>query len=133
MKFKQSPKRIIRELIGAPFVYWMFIPCLFFDISLELYHRICFRLYSLPYIKRSQYIKIDRQKLAYLNLFEKFNCMYCGYVNGLLHYSSVIAGETEKYWCGIMHQKKNGFKAPKHHKDFLPFDDKEAFDEFLKK
>ena len=41
--------------------------------------------------------------LHYLNPMEKFNCWYCGYVNGLLAYVQEIAGRTEQYWCPIKH------------------------------
>jgi len=78
-------------------------------------------------IKRNKYIKIDRHKLKYLNWFEKLNCIYCGYANGFLHYASVIAAETEKYWCGIKHSKDKNFIPPNHHKDFLEYGDGEAF------
>jgi hypothetical protein len=88
---------------------------------------------GIPYIRRRDHIRIDRQKLCYLKWYEKINCMYCGYVNGWLHYASAIAKETEAYWCGITHNKYDGFKPPEHHKDFLPYADKKAFDEFVNK
>ena len=46
---------------------------------------------------------MDRRKLAYLNSIEKFNCVYCEYVNGLIAYVQEIAGRTEQYWCPIKH------------------------------
>lgn len=83
----------------------MIIPVIIADIWLELYHRVCFPLYGIKTVERRAYIKIDRQKLAYLNRWQKLNCMYCGYVNGALHYRTEVAGRTEKYRCGIMHQQ----------------------------
>jgi hypothetical protein len=55
--------------------------------------------------------------------------MYCGYANGLLLYLKEIAGRTEKYWCGIMHENKPGFKPQEYQKekDFARFDDEEDF------
>ena len=88
------------------------------DVFLEIYHHICFALYDIPLVKRSDYIKIDRHKLEYLSRLEKVNCAYCGYVNGLAGYFSAIASETEKYWCAIKHQEQAEFKEPEHHKDF---------------
>lgn len=111
----------------------MILPIIILDLFLEIYHRICFLLYKLPYVKRSTYIKIDRQKLSYLNWLEKLNCMYCSYANGLFHYASIIAAATETYWCGIQHEKMKGFIPPKHHKDFLPYNDEEAFQRFIKR
>ncbi len=96
----------IRHLISAPFIYMMIVPFLFFDIFLEIYHRVCFTLYGIPKVKRSNYIVIDRHKLAYLNLMQKLNCVYCGYGNGLMAYGKEIAGRTEKYWCPIKHSKE---------------------------
>ncbi len=57
--------------------------------------------------------------------------MYCGYANGLLHYVSMIAAETERYWCSIKHQSKKGFREPVHHKDFLKFGDKKALEKLV--
>ena len=94
----------------------------------ELYHQIGFRLCKLDRVKRSDYIRIDRQKLAYLNPMEKLNCMYCGYANGLLRYAAEIAGRTEQYWCGIRHEEKGDFHMPEHHKNFTEFGNKEEFE-----
>ena len=105
----------------------MILPLLTFDVCLEIYHQICFRLYRIELVKRSEYIKIDRHKLKYLNWFDKINCAYCGYANGLMHYASIIAGETEKYWCGIKHQKDPNFIQPKHHSNFLTYGDEKAY------
>jgi hypothetical protein len=110
-----------------PVIYSMIFPLVIFDFCLEIYHQICFRLYKIPIIKRSSYIRIDRHKLQYLTRWEKLNCAYCGYANGLMHYASVIAGETEKYWCGIKHQKDPNFIPPEHHKDFLEYGDEESY------
>ena len=59
--------------------------------------------------------------------------MFCGYANGLVQYFGVIAARTEEYWCGIMHEKKKGYIPPEHHKDFIPYADKEAFKAYAKK
>ena len=54
--------------------------------------------------------------------------MYCGYINGLYTYAVQIAGETEKYWCGIKHQKDGSdFVEPKHHSEFLEYGDERAY------
>jgi len=127
MEFKKHPKRFFLHLIAAPFIYSMGIPLVIFDIWLEVYHRICFPCYSLPYVKRTNYIRIDRQKLKYLSIVEIMNCMYCGYANGLINYARVISGETERYWCGIKHKSGGGFVEPEHHKDFLEFGDETSY------
>jgi hypothetical protein len=46
---------------------------------------------------------IDRPFLATLNAIEKMNCMYCGYSNGVIAFTSEIASRTENYWYLIMY------------------------------
>lgn len=78
-------------------------------------------------IKRKNYIVFDRQRLAYLNPFEKAYCFYCGYVNGFLAYAVAIAGATESYWCAIKHKSFPGFVEEQHQKDFLEYGDAATF------
>ncbi len=60
--------------------------------------------------------------------------MYCGYANGLLAYVGKIAAETEKYWCGIKHDRSIGeLIEPEHHKDFIEYNDEEAYKEITPK
>ena len=125
-------RRRIRHTLTAPFIYSVFIAIIVLDIFVELYHRIGFRLCKLELVKRSDYIKIDRHKLKYLNWFDKINCAYCDYSNGVLRYACEIAARTEKYWCGIKHKQYKGFKEPKHHKNFLKYGDKKAFNKKFK-
>lgn len=83
-------------------------------------------------VKRAEYILVmDRNKLQYLNFFEKLGCMYCGYANGLLVYMKEVAGRTEKYWCGIMHEGKTGFKPQvyQEQENFARYNDKKDFDD----
>ncbi len=127
MEHLKLESRHLRHFISLPFIWFMLIPLIILDITIEIYHHICFSLYGLKLINRGQYIKIDRYKLQYLTWLQKLNCMYCGYANGLLNYATVIAGETEKYWCGIKHEREKSFVKPKHHKDFLEYGDEKSF------
>lgn len=129
MEQKKYPERWWRHLLAGPLIWLMIIPLVILDFFLKMYHQICFRLYRIPLVPRQNYIRIDRQKLAYLGPVDKLFCMYCGYANGLVHYASVIAGETEKYWCAIKHAKYPGFVPPAHHKDFLEYGDEAAYRE----
>lgn len=128
MQARSHPERLPFYLISAPFIYSVIIPAVILDLWIELYHRICFPLYGMSYVPRSEYIRLDRQKLAYLSSIEKLNCMYCGYVNGLFAYAVRIAGDTERFWCGIQHRQGGNFRSPVHHKDFVPYGDKQAFE-----
>lgn len=133
MEFKKHKNRFFKHLIATPFIYAVFLPLLLLDVFTEIYHRVCYPLYGFRYVKRSDYIRIDRHKLRYLNVFEKINCVYCGYANGLAQYFVRIASDTEKYWCGIRHKPGGTFNEPKHHKKLLAYNDEEAYREFLNK
>lgn len=129
-KRKSKKLRILRHAIATPFIWMMIVPVAFSDILIEIYHRICFPLYGIPYVNRYQYIRIiDRAKLPYLTWFERMGCAYCGYVNGWLHYASAIAGETEKYWCAIAHLEERGYKPAEHEASFVPYGSKEKLEE----
>ena len=96
----------LRSVLSIPFIYGMVIPLAFLDITVTLYQHICFRLYNIARVDRSRYVVIDRHQLAYLNGIEKFNCMYCGYGNGVIAYTREIVARTEQYWCPIKHARK---------------------------
>ncbi|MBU1119179.1 hypothetical protein KKH43_04835 [Patescibacteria group bacterium] len=127
MLYIKKTGTLIRHTLSAPLIFSVFIPLVIFDVWVELYHRICFPLYRIPTIKRGNYIKIDRQKLAYLTPLQKVYCVYCGYANGAVHYWSKIAAETEHYWCGIQHKKSKGYVQQKHQKDFAKYGDEKKF------
>lgn len=132
MDNKRYPDRWGRHLVSTPFLYMMIIPLLVVDVFTTIYHAVCFPLWGLPYVNRKNYIRIDRHKLSYLSVGDKLNCLYCGYANGLLHYASAVAGETERYWCAIKHQAVEGFIPPAHHQDFIEYGDQAAFERITK-
>mgnify|MGYP001254183194 CR=1 FL=1 len=127
MKYLKTPHRFLRHLPVLPFIYPAVVPILLMDIWVEIYHRVSFPFYGVPYVKRSRYVRIDRHKLKYLNILQKINCMYCGYANGVLQYWVRIFAETENYWCSIKHRESGDFVSPSHHMEFLEFGDKEAY------
>jgi hypothetical protein len=129
----RDPGIQIKYLLTAPLIYTLVIPLVLLDIGAELYHRICFPIYQIPYVKRRSHIRMmDRFHLPYLTLWEKIHCAYCGYANGLLSYLSAIAGETEGYWCGIMHKKYPNFSHRKGQGKLLPYGDETAFRTFVR-
>ena len=92
---------------------------------------MCFPIYGIARVRRSVYIVIDRQHLAYLNAIEKFNCMYCGYANGVLAYVREIAGRTEQYWCPIRHAVR--VRAPHaHYRAFVDYGDAKGYRQRLR-
>lgn len=94
------------SVITAPIIYSLIAPLLVLDLFLSLYQAICFRAYRIERARRSDFIVFDRRHLAYLNLLEKMNCIYCSYANGLLAYAVEIAARSEAYWCPIKHASR---------------------------
>ncbi len=110
-RLKQGVPRFVREssvpnLLTAPLIYSLVVPIAMLDAWISVYQAICFRAYGIARVRRSRYVVIDRQHLAYLNVIEKLNCVYCGYANGVLAYVREIAGRTEQYWCPIRHASR---------------------------
>jgi len=127
MNYLKASYKNIRHLPVFIFIWLPLIFVILLDIIIEIYHRISFPIYKVPCVLRGQYIKIDRHKLSYLSFRQKIYCMYCGYVNGVFAYWVKIAGETEKYWCGIKHRNQDGFHEPEHHQEFVDYGDKRQF------
>lgn len=114
------------HVLTAPIIYAVAIPLLLLDLMVTLYQAICFPLYGIPKVKRSDYLVFDRHHLAYLNLLEKLNCFYCSYANGLIPYFAEIVGRTEQYWCPIKHAER--LRAPhSRYRLFSEYGDAEGF------
>lgn len=90
-------------ILTTPVIWACFIPIVLLDVAMIVYQAVCFPVYGIPKVKRSEYLKLDRRHLAYLNWAEKLNCEYCGYANGVLACATEIAARTEQYWCPIKH------------------------------
>jgi len=96
----------IKNILTAPIIWSCLAPAILMDITISIFQNICFPVYGIPKVNRSNYIVIDRQYLSYLNIVERMNCIYCGYFNGVIGYTREIAGRTEQYWCPIKHARK---------------------------
>lgn len=90
-------------MLTAPLIYCVFLPFLLLDLVVTLYQMVCFPVYGIARVRRSEYLTFDRARLPYLNALEKFNCAYCSYANGVVGYVAEIAARTEQYWCAIKH------------------------------
>ncbi|MFA6407189.1 MAG: hypothetical protein WCV80_00595 [Candidatus Paceibacterota bacterium] len=131
MLYLKNKNAVWKNIIVIPVISFLVIPIAILDVCVEFYHRICFPLCKLAYIKRKTHIKIiDRGRLPYLTFWQKLYCMYCGYANGAIRYWMEIASITEKYWCGIKHEKDSEFVNPKEQEDFAEYGNQE---EFIKK
>jgi hypothetical protein len=104
----------------------MIVPLTLLDACLNVYQQIYFRALRIARVPRSDYIIFDRQHLAYLNGLEAFNCLYCGYANGVIAYAREIAARTEQYWCPIKHALR--IRDPHNrYQQFLQYGDAEGY------
>lgn len=113
-------------ILTAPVIYAMILPFVLLDITITIYQWICFPVYGIERVKRSDYFIFDRYHLAYLNILEAINCAYCSYGNGLMAYAGEIAARTERYWCPIKHARK-AISSHQHYIGFADFGDGETF------
>jgi len=119
-----------QNYLTAPIIYGMIVPLALLDLSISFYQMSCFPIYGISKVKRSGYFSFDHRHLAYLNIIEKFDCVYCSYANGLLAYSSEIVARTEQYFCPIKHaQKIKGTHA--RYQYFLDYGDAEDLHKML--
>lgn len=116
----------ILHIVTAPIIYALIVPFVLLDLFVTVYQWVCFPVYGIEKVKRSDYLIFDRYHLEYLNIIEKINCAYCSYGNGLLAYAREIAGRTEKYWCPIKHARRV-IAAHERYNQFAEFGDAEAF------
>ena len=110
----------------APVIYAGFLPMALLDAFLYLYQVVCFRVYRIQRVRRSEYVVLDRGDLPYLNALERFNCFYCGYANGLMAYATEIAARTEQYFCPIKHARRI-IAAHDHYPLFFEYGDAESY------
>ena len=112
--------------LTAPIIYGGIVPFCLLDLFLIVYQGICFPVYGIPKVKRSDYFLFDRAQLKYLNLLERFNCWYCSYGNGLFAYGAEIAARTEQHWCPIKHAQR--LRAPhSRYGHFLDYGDAKKY------
>ena len=95
-----------KNFLTMPVIYGMLVPLALLDLCISFYQLTCFPIYGIARVKRSNYILVDRQYLAYLNIIEKADCIYCGYAVGMIAYASEILARTEQYFCPIKHARK---------------------------
>ncbi len=116
----------IMMFVTAPVIYSCIIPFVLLDLFITFYQAICFPVYGIPKVKRGEYVVMDRKYLAYLNIIQKINCIYCEYGNGVIAYAREVAGRTEQYWCPIKHAKKAKGMHDRYY-DFIDYGDGDDF------
>ncbi len=117
-------------LLGAPVIYGMAVPLLIFDVLATVYQYVCFFVYGIPRVRRSDYLVIDRHRLPYLNAFEKMHCVYCSYANQLIEYAREINARSEQFFCPIKHARRT---LDPHHRTvrFFEYGDARAYSQNL--
>ncbi|MDP1594344.1 MAG: hypothetical protein Q8L80_08920 [Gallionella sp.] len=115
-----------QNFLTMPVIYSLIIPLVLFDLCVTFYQWICFPVYGIARVRRADYIVMDHQQLAYLNIIEKVHCMYCSYAVGMLGYAREVTARTEQYFCPIKHASKI-LSAHSRYKDFLDYGDAENF------
>ena len=130
-RLKQSIPSYLLEsrppnLLAAPVIYSMIIPIVILHLWISIYQLLCFPLFGIARVRHRDYIVIDRHKLAYLNGIEKFNCVYCGYANGVFAFVREITARTEQYWCPIQHRRTPRNTHGRYER-FLKYGDAEGY------
>lgn len=116
--------------LTAPIIYAGWIPFLVMDVFVTFYQAICFPIYRIPKVRRSDYLVFDREDLPYLNIIEKFNCFFCSYGNGVAAYTREVAARTEQYWCPIKHARRLA-AAHDRYPNFFDHGDAQAYQQGL--
>lgn len=119
-------------ILTIPFIWEMIIPVILIDIFVTIYQWVCFPIYKIPKVKRSEYVVMDRHKLFYLDRIEKINCWYCEYFNGVIAYVREVAARTEQFWCPIKHYKTLKERHSRYH-NFFEYGDYIEYREELEK
>lgn len=115
-----------QNFLTAPIIYSMIAPLALFDLCVTFYQVSCFPVYGIPRVRRSEYVVMDHQHLAYLNVIEKMHCMFCSYANGVIAYAREITARTEQYFCPIKHAQKM-LGAHDRYARFLDYGEAEDF------
>ncbi|MBI5815023.1 MAG: hypothetical protein HZB29_05380 [Nitrospinae bacterium] len=122
----------VLHIVTAPVIYSLIVPFAFLDLMATMYQWICFPVYGIKKVPREDFIVLDHHHLAYLNIIEKLNCVYCGYANGVAGYVREIGARTERYWCPIKHAKRIHEPHAYYH-DFVKYGDAEQYRRRLRK
>lgn len=130
-RLRRNPTHFALLFLTAPLIYGLIVPFVLADLCGTIYQQVCFRVYRIPRVKRREHVVLDRAKLQYLTLFQKLNCLYCEYGNGVISYVGEITARTEWYWCPIKHARD--IPEPHAHYDrFAGYGEGENFRGLLK-
>lgn len=106
-------------LISSPFIYGMFFPIVFIDISARIYQRVCFPIYGIKLVDRRKFVRLGGRGKGMVTLWDYMNCSYCGYANGVALFIREVLAQTERYWCPLRYTNLKNFVEPTHHAEFV--------------
>ena len=108
--FGSHVKRIgwLRTLSGA-FSMYLCIPGLMIShltFTVLLYQWFVCPIFGIKHVRWKDYVIIDRQRIKDLSFFDRLNCKFCGYANGLccmMNKEYDILAEYQKEMGGVRH------------------------------
>ena len=112
-----APMSLFVSLVGTLSTYACLVPLMLVDIFVWQFQNIYFRIAEIPRIDRKKYVILDRYRLWKLTLFQKINCLYCEYANGVVGYAKAVVNQMELYSCAIKHAAHP--LGQEHQRDFL--------------
>jgi hypothetical protein len=107
----------IYNILAAISCYICIFPLVLVDFFLWQFQNIYFKVYEIPLIDRKKYVVLDRYNLKKLTLWQKINCLYCEYANGVVGFSKAVVNQMELYSCAIKHVHQP--LGQEHHRDFF--------------
>lgn len=83
--------------------YLCIFPLVMVDVFIWQFQNIYFWGMEIPLIKRKNFVIMDRYMLGKLTIWQRINCFYCEYANGIVAYAKAVVNQTELYSCAIKH------------------------------
>jgi len=108
---------IFFDIIATLSTYACLLPLVFMDIFIWQFQNIYFRTSGIPLIERKKYVILDRFRLGKLSIWQKINCLYCEYANGVVGYAKAVVNQMELYSCAIKHSAHP--LGQEHQRDFF--------------
>lgn len=101
---KMRSQNFLTKIVLAISAYICFLALLFLGLLIWQFQNVYFRILDIPLIDRKKYVIMDRYKLLKLTFWQKLNCMYCEYANGIVAYAKAVVNQMELYSCAIKHE-----------------------------
>ena len=105
------------DIVATISTYICLIPLILLDVFVWQFQNVYFRVMEIPLLDRRKYVILDRYKLEKLSIWQKINCLYCEYANGIVGYVKAVVNQMELYSCAIKHAHHP--LGQEHQKDFF--------------